>query len=467
MESATVRDRPTGARGTTPAPPEAVVTLDRDLAGLPLDPVAVLREASSPRGAWDRGGEWCALGGCAAAVRVDAGEGDRFAALRAAAATVEAAGSEDLRWFGGLSFHGDHAGAAPWRGFPAAEFVLPAWEVWGRGDEGRRLLVRRPVRGEGDESAALREAERSLARAERRLAGGLAEDGGGVSPAAEPLRVAGRNGAGRAAWERGVESALERIRDGSLEKVVLARELEIRTARPPDPLAAYRRVRSEGGGAAAFLWQPSAGGAFLGSSPELLASMRGGEFRATAVAGSIRRGADPAEDEALGERLLANDKDRREHSIVAEEIRRCLAPRCRRVVVEPPRLLRLPRIQHLESPVRGLEPSDPHVLALLGAVHPTPAVCGRPREEALRFLRDIEPFERGWYAGPIGWFDAAGAGEFVPGLRSALAGKDGWRLFAGAGIVEGSDPEREWEETGMKFRPMLSAVTGSGRRGEA
>jgi isochorismate synthase EntC len=127
------------------------------------------------------------------------------------------------------------------------------------------------------------------------------------------------------------------------------------------------------------------------------------------------------------------------------------------VEVEP-RVLTLARIHHLETSIRGRALAGEDILSLVEALHPTPAVCGRPRQEALALIGAAEDFDRGWYAGPVGWFDGEGDGDFVPALRSAVGSGDRWRLFAGAGIVKGSDPDAEWDETALKFEPALQAL---------
>src|SRR5690606_20312949 len=137
----------------------------------------------------------------------------------------------------------------------------------------------------------------------------------------------------------------------------------------------------------------------------------------------------------------------------------------RRIRADPePHVLALADIQHLETEIRATVPPEVGLLDLVRLLHPTPAVCGRPREGALDLLAAREPFDRGWYAGPVGWFDAEGNGVMAPALRSGVCNGADWRLFAGAGIVEGSDPDAEWDETGVKFAPMLDALRAAGAR---
>ena len=190
--------------------------------------------------------------------------------------------------------------------------------------------------------------------------------------------------------------------------------------------------------------------------------MAGGAFRATAVAGSIPRGGSPEEQEAFAAELLGSEKDRREHQVSVEDMVTRLADVSDDIRAEPhPRVLTLAAIQHLETPISANLHPEESVISALRALHPTPAVCGFPRDQALELLKTEEPFRRGWYAGPVGWFDNDGNGVFVPALRSALGIGKEWRLFAGAGIVSGSDPSSEWAETQMKFQPVLKALSGA------
>jgi menaquinone-specific isochorismate synthase len=212
-----------------------------------------------------------------------------------------------------------------------------------------------------------------------------------------------------------------------------------------------------------FFFQPEQDAALMGAAPETVATLRDGVFHATAVAGSIGRGATPREQAELAARLLASEKDRHEHRIALDDMVARLAMVTHQIRTDPqPHVLTLTRIQHLETEIRASVPAGTGVLDLVRLLHPTAAVCGLPRDAALSFLAGAEPFDRGWYAGPVGWMDGEGNGMFAPALRSAVLHDGVWRLFAGAGIVEGSVPALEWEETAMKFRPMLEALAASG-----
>ncbi len=425
------------------------------------------------RGFWGRGDRWAAWGGGLARIEVprsgpDTGsaDADRFGLVRRRAAAllgrrpawVEV--PDRPRWFGGFSFLPEAGTDPAWQGFPAGVFVLPRFVLEGHGDQ-RRLLACLPAHENGRTPDGLALA-RALARGwppeeeTSTEAGSLRSPGTREGPVAS---VRPPSAIEREAWGRAVRAVLDAIARREVRKAVLARTLDAELARAVDPVRALDVLRAENPRAHVFLFEPSPGRIFLGAAPEILAELRGASFEATAVAGSIGRGPDRASDQALARTLLQSAKDLREHELTAEEMAEVLAPRLAGMEVEAqPRVLTLARIQHLETVIRGTTREDDDVLSLVEALHPTPAVCGRPRAEALALIRQSEPFDRGWYAGPIGWFDGAGDGDFVPALRAAVGGGRSWRLFAGAGIVEGSDATAEWDETALKFEPALRAL---------
>lgn len=443
------------------------VALDRD-----VDPEAFLAAAAGEaRGYWGGPhGRWVAWRGALRTLRVEAPEADgggtdRFGAVEAAAAEVRCLDSHQPppRFFGGFSFREDHVAAGIWEGFPRAAFVLPAAELEWSG-ESMTLTVQALAPAGADPGSVGRALEARL----EELRSGLWGPSGVGGPGDPPPSREGEAAVGgpllvpssRAAFESGVHTILEAIRDGRLRKAVLARVLDVSLPEPVDPARLLTRLRRVNHAAHVFLFQPTPGAVLAGAAPEVVASLRGSSFRATAVAGSIGRGRDADEDQALGRRLLASVKDREEQEVTLREMIRVLESRVERPGGgEPePHLLVLPRIQHLESEIEGRARPGETILGLVSALHPTPAVCGLPREVALELLREVEPFQRGWYAGPVGWFDTDGNGEFVPALRSAVGAGRNWRLLAGAGIVPGSAPAPEWEETAMKLQPALRAL---------
>lgn len=451
--------------------------LVRGRAELPdVTPEAVLRRLRGlVRGFWERDGRWVAWGGRAAGIRLPgAAAEDPFRVVQRRAAAIrdrlaspgadDPAPSRDLRFYGGFSFRaGDSSPRADgssghWAGFPLARFDVPAVEVRGGGGEAPVLVVTLAL----PPTAAGREAvDAALDRLRRRLTGSW--DGAGpedvAGEVADPRLLRWRDRPGRREWRAAVEAALDAVADGGLRKVVLARAVDLEMAGRPDPVVLLSRLRVRDPGAFPFLLEPVPGRAFVGASPEIVAARRGGRFHATAVAGTVPSGDDPVEGRRQARRLMASRKDRAEHEIGVRDMREALL-RLAEIpeVDEEPHVLHLSGMQHLRTNFSARVAKDRHVLELLRAMHPTAAVNGYPREPATAFLRRWEPFDRGWYAGPVGWFDASGDGEFAPGLRSAVVRDRRVRLFAGAGLVEGSDPDREWEETGLKLEPVLDAL---------
>jgi menaquinone-specific isochorismate synthase len=417
------------------------------------------------RGFWGLGDHWIAWAGAARVIEFQGGGGghERFRALRDGCLGLQWTGTAP-RFFGGLSFLEGEQGDPVWAGYPEARFVLPRF-ILERSAEGLVLSAWHERDGAGGSvGSRLDEVTREL---EARGDVGEAAPTGDPFPAGRLWEGHGpaQDHQGRQHWDEAVVGTLAAIGRGELEKAVLARTLDVTLTDPVDPAVLLRHLRAENPRAHVFLLEPRPGTTFFGAAPELLVAFRDGDFEATAVAGSISRGRDEEEDRTLAGLLLASEKDRREHDLTVREIVEDLEDRLEELVVDPePRVLTLTRIQHLETRIHGRAREGEDVLSLLQVLHPTPAVCGRPRARALELIRAAEPFGRGWYAGPVGWFDGDGNGEFVPALRSAVGGGASWRLFAGAGIVPGSNPESEWSETALKFEPALRVLQGGAGR---
>ena len=256
-----------------------------------------------------------------------------------------------------------------------------------------------------------------------------------------------------------VEAARTRIRAGALDKVVLARTLEVDAGRILDPEQLLRRLRAVEPTGYAFA-APTATGTLVGASPELLAQVSGRTLTVQPLAGSAPRHGDPAADRAAAEQLLRSDKDRHEHEVVVRTVAAALAPLCDELDhPDEPMLHATANVWHLATPFNGtLRAGVRSVLTVVAALHPTPAVGGFPAAVALETLRELEPFERGSYAGPVGWVDADGDGVWALALRCAELNGEHARLFAGAGIVADSDPASEVEETARKFRAFLDSL---------
>jgi isochorismate synthase len=261
------------------------------------------------------------------------------------------------------------------------------------------------------------------------------------------------------AYRDAVREATARIGRGEMRKVVLARTVEVAAGRAVDPRLLAHRLRAVDPDAYTFA-APTERGVIVGASPELLVSRHGSEVRSNPLAGSAPRSGDADEDRANAEALVASAKDREEHAIVVDAVAETLRAFCGELTWDPEPVLReTPNVWHLSTRFRGVL-RDPAVSALdlMAELHPTPAVAGEPTDIALDTIAELEPFDRDRYAGPVGWVDANGDGEWAIALRCAELRGDRAVLYAGAGIVVGSDPGRELEETERKFRAFLDAL---------
>jgi menaquinone-specific isochorismate synthase len=262
-------------------------------------------------------------------------------------------------------------------------------------------------------------------------------------------------------WEQAVAAAVSSIKAGRLRKAVLARDLYATASRPLDVRVLLHRLADRYPDCYTF-----ACAGMVGATPELLIRREDEEISALVLAGTTPRSADPAEDRALGAALLASAKNTEEHAYAATGVREALTPLCARLTADPsPFLLRLANVQHLATAVTGVLAGHragcaPTALGLAAALHPTAAVCGTPAEAAMELIRELEGMDRGRYAGPVGWVDANGNGEWGIAMRCAEIDGSRARLFAGCGIVAGSDPEAELAEAQAKFRPMQDALEG-------
>jgi len=265
-------------------------------------------------------------------------------------------------------------------------------------------------------------------------------------------------GAADSAWKAAVAAVAGDIRAGALEKAVLARSVRVTSDGALDPAAVLRRLAARYGDC--YLFAVDRGGrCFLGATPERLVRREGDRVLATCLAGTTRRGTTAAEDAALGAALLASSKNREEHAVVARMLAEALGAVCHDLQMPAtPTLLRLPNLQHLYTPIQGRLRPGIGLLDLVARLHPTPAVGGFPRAAALAQIRAREGMDRGWYAGPIGWLDARGDGEFAVALRSALLDGATAQAFAGCGIMGDSDPDAEYAETQIKLRAILTAL---------
>jgi menaquinone-specific isochorismate synthase len=405
----------------------------------PVEPFRWLRGQSLfPRLYWSgrEDGLQVAAAGVADFQGGEATEG--VAALRKRLASLLVSGDPEVRYYGGFRFDHLREPEAEWAAFGAYRFVLPRFEL--RAGDGEAALVCNLV--------LPRDAERPaeiLAQIERLTFSHNAS--GAVLP--EP--ISRTDGPDERGWRRNIERALAAFSEGRLGKVVLARRTEFGFEERLDAALLAERLGELTPGCFHFYLEPEKGVAFLGASPERLFRREGRAIESEAVAGTRPRGASEADDAELRDELLSSQKDKAEHDHVRVGIGEALGPLCDELEVEMGvSEMKLASRRHLVSKVRGTLGEGVTDAEVLRALHPTPAVGGYPRTDALDEIRALEPFDRGWYAGPVGWIGAEGA-EFAVGIRSGLVRGNTLALFSGAGIVAGSVPEGEWAEIEQKI----------------
>jgi len=271
-------------------------------------------------------------------------------------------------------------------------------------------------------------------------------------------------------WTQGINQAVHLINTTPLNKVVLSRKTTLSLSEVPSPFDLLSRLKNISTDSFDFCLQPAEHTAFLGSTPELLYRRRGRTISSEAIAGTRPRGKNAAEDRFFYEDLANSHKDTQEHLVVVDNVLDTLNVLCSRVdVLKRLDILQLSLVQHLYTQFRGELKPDVTDEDILAALHPTPSVLGEPKQQAFADLANLEPYARGWYAGPLGWIGADEA-TFVVGIRSGLLNDDKISLFSGAGIVEESDPEKEWEEIENKlgqflrvFQPEAANVTSTAK----
>jgi isochorismate synthase len=417
-----------------------------------LEPLSLVRSwpPDEPVAYWRRPALEIATAGVCFEACVEDAAGDRFAGVAASLERIfgEAVADGWQRPFalGGFRFGSSAGEDATWPGFPPASLVIP------------RLAI---VRRRGVTFAVVNRLVASADSEEDVAAGILRDVALCAQPAESPVpRAAGtlesRNWWPDAGdWGEAVVGATQAIDRGKLQKVVLARRLTVHASTRFDPVGVAAALGRRYRGAFVYLFRRG-GIAFVGASPELLVALSGGALRSFPLAGTIRRGGDPAE---AARRLKDDPKERAEHALVVDAIRASLGEVCETLrVPQAPSTLRAGPMLHLGTRISGRMRRPESAVTLAGRLHPTPAVGGTPWPAAREIIEGVEGFDRGWYAGPVGWVDSAGDGEFALALRCALLEGPQAILFAGAGIVAGSRPEAELAETELKARAMLAVL---------
>jgi len=405
-------------------------------------PLAWLRAQSnssalSPRTYWsgrDGGFEVAAVG------IADLVEGDGApepSSLRKRFLTTLAASDRRARYYGGLRFDPVAQPDDDWKAFGGYRFVLPRFELLVE-DGASKLVCNLVLPWDAGRADEILDEIEDLSF----------ED---YHQGVLPKPVSRTDSPGWPGWRRNVERALAAFDDGRLGKVVLARRADFGFEEDPDPTLLAETLGAATPGCFHFYVEPEEGISFVGASPERLFRREGREVRSEAVAGTRPRGDSEIADDELRDQLLGSAKDLSEHSYVRDSIKETLGGLCETLEIEDwLSEMKLARGRHLVSRARGTLREGVTDWDVLEALHPTPAVGGHPKEEALAEIRASEPFDRGWYAGPVGWI-SADATEFAVGIRSGLVSGRTLRLFSGAGIVAGSVPEDEWAEIEQKI----------------
>ncbi len=395
-----------------------------------------------------------------AALTIETDGSDRFRTLerrwrelsaRALADDPDAPPGTGLAAVAGFAFADTGATSPAWKGFAAASLTVP--ELWlVRHGEQTWLSCNVSVSPDSEPEQLLADLEQRLDSLVERPLPLLDPAPVGVFDVHSPMPPAH--------YEEAVSRAVERIRAGELEKLVLAREVQVRAPQAHDSAAVFDALR--GGFPECFVYAAGRGGAtFIGATPELLVRKQGMRASTVALAGSVRRSADPAVDNHLGESLLNSGKNRHENLVVAQRIAKALAPFAVWVTAaEEPVLIKVANIQHLAVPIRAQLTGGAGALELAGALHPTPAVGGEPDAVAKRLIPALEGLDRGWYAGTLGWTDTNGDGEFCVTLRCALLRGELASCYAGCGIVADSEPAAELAETEVKLEALLPILSG-------
>lgn len=404
-----------------------------------LDPMSWLREQCvGPKSYWSGREDGIEVAAAGVADLHEGSVAEDAADLRKRLAPLLSSGDPRLRYYGGIRFDAGREIESEWQAFGAYRFLLPRFELISRHGEAtlacNLVLPRDTERREG----ILTEIEQ-LSFSYDSL-----DD---VLPA-PTSRTDVPNFAG---WQRNVNRALAGFDEERLEKTVLARRATLKFEDDLDPALLAQKLKVATPDCFHFYFEPEEGTAFVGASPERLFRREGKTVLSEAVAGTRPRGASELDDQDLREELLNSEKDRSEHEYVRISIREALAPLCNDLEVEDHASeMKLTRRRHMVSGVRGTLQEGVSDAEVLAALHPTPAVGGHPREEAMDEIRDLEPFDRGWYAGPVGWI-GADSSEFAVGIRSGLVSGRELSLFSGAGIVAGSTAENEWAEIEQKI----------------
>jgi len=357
-------------------------------------------------------------------------------------------------FFGGFAFDPNNRRTQLWEGFPDGLLILPRF-LLSYSKEHTTLTINVLLHADDDIEQCFRRINNDVQHLIMSI-----RSSSSIEDQAQTGVLSLQDTLPAVTWMHKVAGVASNIRHGLFEKVVLARSIQVA---PPvetsfDVSAVLSRLRQSYPGTYIFALQRGAR-FFVGATPERLVQAQNGQIHTMALAGSAPRGITQEDDERLGAALLHSEKNSVEHAIVVAKVREALLAHCSTVSVsDTPQLLKLKNVQHLETPIVGELLPGRCILDVMADLHPTPAVGGFPRKEALATIRRVEGLDRGWYAGPLGWIGAGGHGEFAVALRSGLIAAHEATLFAGCGIVGDSDPQSEYEESCLKLQGMLRGL---------
>lgn len=352
--------------------------------------------------------------------------------------------------FGGFTFDPLNAKRDEWSNFPNGLFYLPT--LMQTIYKGITYLTINIVCMPDDNLGRIEQVEsieRQLMNDEQKLVSNLLEAVLINQQEIQPLE-----------WKKAVKSVIKVLNESDMEKVVLARKMKLTFDKRVESDVILNRLWHEQHHSFIFCME-AMDHCFIGATPERLINKKGEIVFSTCLAGSTARSGDPTIDEELGQKLLNDEKNRYEHQLVVSMIRKVLEKYCEKLDIPAhPVLMKIRDIQHLYTPVSGKLLKEYSILQLIADLHPTPALGGVPKLEAMKLIRESEAMDRGFYAAPIGWMDYRGNGEFAVALRSGLMmGKEAY-IYAGCGVMADSDPDEEYEETKIKFRPMIRSLGG-------
>lgn len=361
-----------------------------------------------------------------------------------------------IHFLGGFSFF-DESADPKWQAFGSASFVIPEWQVI---RDGQLTLL--TLNFDLSDFTSVTELDDII----KGRIGAICEvlklnEEPEFSSLNTLYRTPGNiaNHKATNSWIKSVNRAKQLIAEDEFEKIVLAREATTRLSETPEPTHIINILREQYPNCYSFLIRNKGSKTFLGCTPERLISFKKNYLLTEALAGSIQRGTTASEDAFMSKELMQSAKNAHEHNYVIRAIEQKLSPFVKKIEKgTKPVIKKLTNVQHLFTPITAWLKEDINPLTIVEKLHPTPAVGGYPWERAKPYIKELENFDRGWYAGPVGWLNSHNGGEFAVAIRSGLIDKDTATFYAGCGIVDDSNAESEWEETILKLRPMLSAL---------